>query len=94
MNYDKFFELVLLNDGYDLEELEDSYVVTTSPDSFSKVLGVIEENKYTILSSNVEYVPASNIELEESQKATFEKMLALLEDSDDVQEVYHNAILD
>jgi len=94
VDYDTFFELVLLNDGYDIEELEDSYVVTTSPDSFSKVLSVIEENKYTVLSSNVEYVPASTIELDESQKATFEKMLALLEDSDDVQEVFHNAILD
>ena len=94
VDYDKLFEIVLENDGYDIEELDDSYIVTTSPESFSKVQNAILEHQFNVTSSNIEYVPASNIELDDSQKSTFEKMIALLEDSDDVQEVYHNAILE
>lgn len=93
VDYDKLFELVLDNDGYDLEELEDSYAVTTSTDSFSKILHVLEENNYNVLSSDIAYVPSNYIELDDSKKGTFERMIELLEDSDDVQEVYHNAEL-
>lgn len=94
VDFDKLFEDVLECEGDDLEELDESYVVSTKPENFSKVLSALTDKKYKIINSEVEYVPASYIELDESKKVTFEKMLALLDDSDDVSEVYHNVILD
>jgi YebC/PmpR family DNA-binding regulatory protein len=41
----------------------------------------------------ITYLPQARIEIAESDVAMFEKLLAMLDDSDDVQEVYHNAVL-
>ena len=94
VDFDTLFEVVLENEGDDIEELEDSFVVTTKPEKFSNVLSAITEKNYKVINSQIEYVPASTVELDESKKATFEKMIDLLDASDDVSEIYHNVVLD
>ena len=46
-----------------------------------------------VLSYEDTLVPDNYIDLDEKQLATFQKMLDMLEDNDDVQEVIHNVNL-
>ncbi|MDL2237053.1 YebC/PmpR family DNA-binding transcriptional regulator [Christensenellaceae bacterium OttesenSCG-928-K19] len=48
---------------------------------------------YEFLSAEIEMVPANTVTLDEAQTKQFEKMLDMLEDNDDVQNVWHNAEL-
>ncbi len=41
----------------------------------------------------ITFVPQTNTEISEEDKPNFEKFMAMLEDSDDVQNIYHNAIV-
>lgn len=69
------------------------YEVTTSPEDFSAVREALEGQGYEFLSAEVDMVPQNTIALDEAQSAKFQKMIDALEDSDDVQNVYHNAEL-
>jgi YebC/PmpR family DNA-binding regulatory protein len=89
-NYDKLFDFVLENNGEDLEELEESFVLYCLPENYSSFLKACEQNNINLLNSEIEYVPLSDVTLDEQQLNSFEKMIAQLEDSDDVSSVYHN----
>lgn len=93
LSYDELFEIVLENDGEDLEDLEESFVITTTPDNYSKVLSAVEAKQVKIVNSDIEYVAQSTITLDENKQNTFNKMIAHLEDLDDVSQIYHNVEL-
>jgi YebC/PmpR family DNA-binding regulatory protein len=93
-DFDALFELVLENDGDNLEQEDEGFVITTKPECFSKVLAALEKANYNVLSSSIDYVCATTIALDENKRTSFEKMIDMLEELDDVQEVYHNAELD
>ena len=74
----------------DIEANDDCFEITTSPEGFSAVRDALE-GKYTLASAEVSMVPQTMTELtDEKQIQMMQKMLDLLEDNDDVQEVYHN----
>lgn len=75
----------------DFEQGEGIFEIYTDPDSFSEVRTQLEEKKYTFLSAQVEMVPQNYIKLDsEDDQIKMEKMLAMFEDNDDVQNVWHN----
>lgn len=66
------------------------YEITTDPDACSAVREALE-GKYTISSSDVEMVPQTTVDLtDEEDVKCMSKLLEMLEDNDDVQNVYHN----
>lgn len=74
----------------DFEANDDFFEITTDPGMFSEVREALEK-KYTISSAQVSMVPQTIVSLtDEKSIANMEKMLDMLEDNDDVQEVYHN----
>ena len=78
----------------DVETDENIYEVYTEPDTFSDVSGSLEAAGYGFLSAQVEMVPQNYITLSEpGDVKNMEKMLELMEDNDDVQNVWHNAVL-
>lgn len=78
----------------DVETGEGVYEVYTAPDSFTDVSGALESAGYSFLSAQVEMVPQNYITLSDPEDIkNMEKMLDLMEDSDDVQNVWHNAVL-
>jgi len=81
----------VLEAGADDVEFDDNvFEITTTPESFSAVREALEA-KYTLTSAEVSMVPQTMTVLtDEKQIASMEKMLDMLEDNDDVQEVYHN----
>ena len=78
----------------DVEPDESVYEVYTAPDDFASVSNALEAAGYSFLSAQVEMVPQSYISLSNPEDArNMEKMLDLMEENDDVQNVWHNVII-
>jgi len=74
----------------DFEPDENVFEVYTSPEDFSTVCAALE-GKYKFLSAQVEMVPQNYVKLtDEDDIKKFEKMIDLMEDNDDIQNIYHN----
>lgn len=80
-----------LEAGADDIEVEDGIAeIVTAPSDMGAVRDALAE-KYTISSAEVSMVPQTMTELtEEGQINAMTKLLDMLEDNDDVQDVYHN----
>ena len=75
----------------DFEVIEDTYVITTDQDSFTKVRdALIEFGVKEFVDCSLTYVPNMEIELDEEGKEKIYKLVDTLEDLDDVQDVYYN----
>lgn len=75
----------------DFDAQEEVFEISTSPDAFASVLEALEAKGYSFLSAEVAMVPQNYIKLEnEEDIRNMEKMIELLEEDDDVQNVYHN----
>ena len=75
----------------DFSEEEDSFEVITDPDSFSEVRQALEDAGIPMASAEVTMIPQNYVELtDEKDIANMNKILDLLDDDDDVQQVYHN----
>ncbi len=67
------------------------FEVTTDPDAFSDVLASLEAKGYTFVGAEVEMVPQNYIKLAtDDDVKMMEKLLGMLEDNEDVQNVWHN----
>ena len=54
----------------------------------------LEAAGYAFLSAEMDKIAQTSVELTAEQQESVEAMLDMLEDNDDVQNVYHNAQLD
>lgn len=74
----------------DFEAGNGYFEITTSPDAFSQVREALE-TKYPLSSADVEMVAQTTVDLTDEDAAkNMAKLLDMLEDDDDVQNVYHN----
>ena len=65
--------------------------VRCEPDDFNTVVKALEDKGYTFLSADIAMVPQNYISLtEESDLKNMQKLIDMLEDNDDVQNVWHN----
>ncbi len=70
---------------------EDSFEILTDPDAFSDVRLALEEAGVPMASAEVTMIPQTYVQLtDEADIKSIQKTLDLLDDDDDVQEVYHN----
>ena len=75
----------------DFIEEEDSYEVTTAPDDLEPVRKALEDAGVVMASAEVSMIPQTYVTLtDETDLKNINKILDLLDDDDDVQEVYHN----
>ncbi len=75
----------------DFAEEEDSYEILTAPEDFSDVRLALEEAGIPMASAEVTMIPQTWVELtDETDIKNIQKTLDLLDEDDDVQEVYHN----
>ena len=67
------------------------FEVKTDPDAFPEVLAALETKGYTFVGAEVEMVPQNYIKLAtDDDVKMMEKLLGMLEDNEDVQNVWHN----
>lgn len=88
---DEMMMLALDAGAEDFAAEDEVYVVTTTPDDFGTVREALEAEGVEFLEAAVKMIPDTYTAINEDEAKKFQKMLDLLDDDDDVQEVYHNA---
>ena len=91
MDPDDLMMLALDAGAEDFSEEEDSFEVITAPDDFKAVYDALAEQKIPFASAEVTMIPQTYVELtDENAIKQLNRTLDLLDESDDVQAVYHN----
>lgn len=98
---DKADEDALMMDSLDAgaedfnAEEDDFFEIITSPEDFSAVRNALEEKGYEFESAEVTKIPQTTVTLtDELDIKNMNKLIDMLDDNDDVQNVYHNCELD
>ena len=94
MDEDELMMMALDAGAEDVRPDEDVVEILTDPNEFSKVREALEQQGLTFLSAEVQKIPQNTVAVTDPETVEkIQKMLDLLEESDDVQNVYHNAEL-
>ena len=78
----------------DVEDDDDVLEITTDVSSFSAVYDALEKSGYSFALAEIQLVPSNTVTVTEETQESIQKMLDMLEDSDDVQNVYHNGVME
>lgn len=91
MDADDLMMMALDAGAEDFSEEEDSFEVITAPDDFSAVREALEAENIPMASAEVTMIPQTYVSLTDEKDITnIQRILNLLDEDDDVQEVYHN----
>ena len=75
----------------DFNEEEDSYEILTAPEDFTAVREALEKENVKMAEADITKLPDTYVELDDEEAIkNLNKTLDLLEEDDDVQQVYHN----
>ena len=88
------FMLNVIDSGAeDIQEENDLYEITVNPADFMNLRKNLEKNNIEIKSSEITYVPKTTVEVSKKDAQKVLKLINLLDDSDDIQNVYSNVEL-
>ena len=91
MDADELMMTALDAGAEDFSEEEDCYEIYTDPDSFSEVREALEKAGVPMASAEVTMIPQNYVDLtSDNDVKLMNRILDMLDDDDDVQEVYHN----
>lgn len=90
---DDVMEIILEVGADDLKTEEETFEVISSIENLEPVRKALEEKGYKIESASMQYVPKDLVSLDESKSADVIKFLEILEEHDDVQNLFTNADL-
>ena len=69
----------------------DVFSITTEPNDLGTVRDSLEEKGYSFLLAEVQYIPQTTTVIDDPDMALkMEKLIDMLEENDDVQEIWHN----
>lgn len=89
---ERILDLALENGAEDVNTHDDGSIdVLTSPENFAAVKTALVTHKLEPAQGEVTMVPATSAELDADNEAKMQKLIDMLEDLDDVQNVYTNA---
>ncbi len=75
----------------DFAPMEDVYEIYTNPADFSQVREALEKSGLAFVSADIERIPQNTVSISAENAEKLEKLVEMLEDNDDVQNVFHNA---
>ena len=88
---DEFMMLAIDSGAEDFSEEEESYEITTSPEDFDSVREALEAKNIPFVSAEITKIPQNYVTLTaEDDIKKMNRILGLLDEEDDVQNVYHN----
>lgn len=88
---EKLMEDALEAGASDFIRDEDVFIIRTEPADLGAVRDELSEKGYTFVSAELEYVPSTYTKLEsEEDLLKMSKLLDMMEENDDVQDVWHN----
>lgn len=74
----------------ELETTDDAFEIYTSPENFSEVKDSLEESGYTFETAELTMIPQTYSFLEEGEARKMISLVEVLEDNEDIQDIYHN----
>lgn len=78
----------------DFSAEEDFFEIVTAPENFGTVREALEKGGYAIASAEIARLPQTTVTLsDETDLKNMNKLIEMLEDNDDVQNVFHNCDL-
>ena len=89
---EKIFELATEAGANDCIFHDDYYEIHTNKDEIYDVKNIMEKNISNFISTEIEWIPINKIKLNQEDKEKMIKFLEILEDDDDVQNVFINAV--
>ena len=91
MDADDLMMLALDAGADDFNEEDEDYEILTAPDAFSQVRETLEKENIPMANAEVTMLPQTYVELSDEKDLTnIQRILDLLDEDDDVQEVYQN----
>lgn len=87
---DKIIAYALEGGAIDVKTEEDTFQIISSPENFSKIKDILQNNKIEISSSEVTKVPQNTVPLDDKDAEKVLKLYEALDALDDVQHVYAN----
>ena len=90
LDEDSLMMLAIEAGAEDFASEEEVYEITTTPETFSEVREKLEAENLEFLEAGVQMVPSTYIALDEAGAGKMERLLDMLDELDDVSEVYHN----
>ena len=91
LDFDSIMLLALDAGADDIVDEEDCYQILTNPDEFDKVLEALKKENLTFASAEVTMIPQTYVDItDEDALKCANRILDLLDEDDDVQNVYHN----
>lgn len=90
---DDMMMMVLEAGGDDVSDEGDVYEIYTLPQDLYSVKDALEKSGATILSAETGFFPDDYVKPSEDVIPSIEKLINMLDENDDVQNVYHNADL-
>ena len=88
---DKLMEIALEAGADDLQTDDpDAYEVYASPDNFEAVREALEKSKIATIEAKLGQIPSTYVALDESKSKSMMRLLEMLDDHDDVQNVWSN----
>ncbi len=91
LDEDKVMEDALESGAEDFNFDGDVFEITTEPNDMGTVRDALEEKGYTFLSAEVQYIPQTTSAIDDPDMITkMEKLIDMLEENDDVQNIWHN----
>ncbi len=92
-NEDEIFEIAINAGAKDCTSLEDSYEIITEKEDFYKIKSELEKKIKTFNYSSIEWRPLNYKDLNKNQSKQIIEILTILEELDDVQNIFTNANL-
>lgn len=91
LDEDTVMEAALEAGAEDFNAEDGVYEITTAPNDMGAVRDALEAAGYSFLSAEVAYVPTTTTVLTDPDDITkMEKLIDILEENDDVQDIWHN----
>ncbi|MCR5215863.1 MAG: YebC/PmpR family DNA-binding transcriptional regulator [Lachnospiraceae bacterium] len=88
---DDLMEFALEHGADDIVEEEDSFEITSAPEDFDEMLKAFEDKNIPMVSADVTMIPQTWVTLTDPEDVKkMQRILDLLDEEDDVQQVYHN----
>jgi transcriptional/translational regulatory protein YebC/TACO1 len=87
-------EVALEAGADDVQDEGGAWVIQTSPESYQAVKDAVDAAGLPVIEAKLIMAPSTSVELSADKLKSFLKFVDLVEDNDDVQNVWHNAEYD
>lgn len=87
---DEVMEMLLDFDVEDVKTEEGNIVITTGPEGYNQVSEFLMKKEYNLIMNQLTYIPKTTVTLDEKKAQQCLRIMEMLDDQDDTQEVYAN----